>query len=64
MQTATFAMAGVSMVASLGTLLLLAKIAKEGLSAKARAEAEIESVKVKVEHNAKVIKTALSGLVI
>lgn len=58
MNTALVTIASLSLACSAGSLLILVKMAKELKTAKD----EVDTLKVKVAHNAKVVKTALGAM--
>lgn len=62
MQIAILTVSSLSLIASAGSFMILAKMAKEMHTAKTQIEAELEGVKAKVTHNAKVVKAALGSL--
>jgi hypothetical protein len=62
MNIAILTISSLSLVCSAGTLLIMAKTAKEMQNAKTQVDRDIENIKSKVTHNAKVVKTALSAL--
>lgn len=62
MQYAILGIASLSLVCSAGTLVIMAKTAKELKTAKITVETKVQDVEAKVNHNAKVVKAALSQL--
>lgn len=62
MNIAILTVASLGLVFSAGAFLVSAKTAHELKKAKTRIEADVESVKSKVSHNAAVVKTALGSM--
>lgn len=62
MNVAILTISSLALGVGIVNLAIMAKTAKELKAAKTEVESQIEVVKAKVNHNAKVVKTALSAL--
>lgn len=62
MNIATLIVSSAALVCSAGTLLIMAKTARELQHGKEQVEAEVAALKSKVSRNAQVVKTALGQL--
>lgn len=62
MQIAILGFSIIGAVTGTASLLIMAKTARELKAAKVQVDSEITSVKAKVSHNAKVVKTALAQM--
>ena len=62
MKFAILAISSLSLICSAGTLVIMAKTAKELQAGRVKVETEIETVKTKVARNAAVMKTALAQM--
>lgn len=62
MQIAILTVASLSLVASAGTLLIMAKTAKELKDTKARVEADVETFKNKTDRNVQRIRNTINDL--
>lgn len=62
MNIAILTVSSLSLVASVGTLLIMAKTARELQMVKAEVESTVADVQTKVKHNAKVIGAAFGAL--
>ena len=60
MNTTLLVISSASLVCSAGTLFIMVKVARELKTAKD----ELETVKTKISHNAKAVKTAFSAMVV